>query len=188
MLTKTGCMSSPCVSLSYSSKLKYFCCHYQERFNICRCIFYTLFCFQQPKHFFCHVVRFLKSTGKYHPLCVRPSFTCAQYRLQGEGLPRPQSVHGCWKLISLVNLQLKYCIQFGAPHYKKNIEVWSMSREGQWSYEGSGAQVLWGVAMEPGIVQSGEVKAQGRHYCIIYNFLKRGCGVVGLASSPSSQP
>lgn len=59
VLTKTGCMSSARVSLSYSSKLKCFCCHYQERFNICRCIFCTLLCFLQPKHFFCYAVRFL---------------------------------------------------------------------------------------------------------------------------------
>lgn len=72
MLTKIGCMSSPCVSLSYTSNLKCFYCHYQERFNICRCIFYTLLCFQQANHFFCHAVRFLKATRWYFPtsLCA----------------------------------------------------------------------------------------------------------------------
>ena len=38
-----------------------------------------------------------------------------------------------------------------------------MSREGQQRCEGSGPQVLWGVAEETGIVQSGE-EAQGRPY------------------------
>ena len=39
-----------------------------------------------------------------------------------------------------------------------------MSRDGQQSYEGSGAQVLWGVAEGTGNVQSGEEEALGRPY------------------------
>ena len=41
---------------------------------------------------------------------------------------------------------------------------WSMSKEGQQSCEGSGAQVLWGVAEGIGMVQPGEEEAQGRRY------------------------
>ena len=42
-----------------------------------------------------------------------------------------------------------------------------MSREGQWSCDGSGAQVLWGAAEETGIVQSGEEEVQGKRYCFL---------------------
>lgn len=34
------------------------------------------------------------------------------------------------------------------PYYKKDAEDWSLSREGQRSWEGYGAQVLWGTAEE----------------------------------------
>ena len=39
-----------------------------------------------------------------------------------------------------------------------------LPREKQLSCEGSGAQVLWGVAEGPGEVQYGEEEAQGRPY------------------------
>ena len=39
------------------------------------------------------------------------------------------------------------------------------SEKGNKAGEGSGAQILWGVAEGAGVVQSGEEKAQGRHYC-----------------------
>ena len=54
-----------------------------------------------------------------------------------------------------------------------------MSRDGQQSYEGSGAQVLWGVAEGTGMVQSGEEEAQGR-LIALYNCLKGGGGEVGV--------
>ena len=40
-----------------------------------------------------------------------------------------------------------------------------MSRGGQQNCEGSGIQVLWGVAEGTGVVQPGEEEAQGRPYC-----------------------
>ena len=40
-----------------------------------------------------------------------------------------------------------------------------MSGEGQQSCDGSGAEVLGGVAEGTGIVWSGEEEAQGRPYC-----------------------
>ena len=39
-----------------------------------------------------------------------------------------------------------------------------MSREGQRSCEGSGAQILWRVPEQTGMLQSGEEVAQGRPY------------------------
>ena len=78
-----------------------------------------------------------------------------------------------------VRLHLEYCVQLWASDYKTS-RYWSMSREGQQSCEGSGAQVLCGEAEGAGIVQSGEGEAQGKHYCSLYNYLKGDCGEVGL--------
>jgi len=53
---------------------------------------------------------------------------------------------------------------FGPFTTRKTLLPWSVSIEGQWSREGSGAQVLRGVAEGAGIVQSGEEEAQRRPY------------------------
>lgn len=96
MLTKTGCMSSPCVSLSDSSKLKCFYCHYQERFNICRCIFYILLCFQQLNHFFCHAVSFFKATRK-HVFTCKTKLTMHDIKAVGNAVIGV-SLGSCWPL------------------------------------------------------------------------------------------
>jgi len=46
----------------------------------------------------------------------------------------------------------------------KTLRPWSVSREGQWSSEGSGAQAWWGASEGTGIVPHGEEEAQGRPY------------------------
>ena len=45
---------------------------------------------------------------------------------------------------------------------RKTWRPWSMSRQGQWSCEWSGAQVWWRVAEGAEIVQPGNKEAQGR--------------------------
>lgn len=134
MLTKIGCTNSPCVSLSYSSKLKCFCCHYQERFNICRCIFWTLLCFQQPDHFFYHAVSFFSATRKcqsahkIQPTCVwhrgcrkcsywgacRHMLTC-RLCMEQERIPKPQSAPGFWGSITVDKMWVLMCMLCKLP-------------------------------------------------------------------------
>ena len=51
---------------------------------------------------------------------------------------------------------------FSVGPSRKVLTIWSVSREGQQSCEGTGTQVLWGVAEGTGIVQSGEEQVQGK--------------------------
>jgi len=55
-----------------------------------------------------------------------------------------------------------------------------MSRKRQQSRKEIGAQVLWGVAVGNGIIQSGEEKAQG-DLIALRNNLKGGCSEVGFS-------
>ena len=56
---------------------------------------------------------------------------------------------------------------FGPLTTRKTLRPWGMSREGQQSCEGSGAQALWGGAEGAGIVKPGEEDAQGRAHCTV---------------------
>ena len=42
---------------------------------------------------------------------------------------------------ALVRLHVECCVQFWTLHYKKTLRPWSVSRAGQWSCEGAGAQI-----------------------------------------------
>ena len=63
---------------------------------------------------------------------------------------------------------------------RKALRPWSVSREGQWGCEGSGAQVWWAAAEGTGMGQSGEEKAQG-DVMALYSSLTGGCGEVGVS-------
>ena len=61
---------------------------------------------------------------------------------------------------------LSAMFSFGPLSTRRKLRSWSMSREGQQSWERSGAQVWWGAAEGTGMVQSGrEEEDQGRPYC-----------------------
>ena len=53
-----------------------------------------------------------------------------------------------------------------------------MSREGEWSCEGSGVQVLWGAAVGTGMGQSGEEELR-RDLIAHYSSLNGGCLLPG---------
>jgi len=57
-----------------------------------------------------------------------------------------------------------HMFNFGALTARKTLRPWNMSKEGQQSCEGTGAEVLWGLDEGIGLVQSGEEKAQGKLY------------------------
>ena len=61
---------------------------------------------------------------------------------------------------SLLRPHLECCVRFWAPTAGRALRLWSVSREGQQSCEGSGAQVLWGATELAEVVHSGEEEAQ----------------------------
>jgi len=77
---------------------------------------------------------------------------------------------------------LEYCAQCWVPNYRKDAE--NLERvQRKAAKVRSGAQVLRGAAEGAGIVQSGEVEAEGRPHCSLPQ--PEGSFVVGIVELPT---
>ena len=81
---------------------------------------------------------------------------------------------------ALVGLHLKYCVQFWALAARKILRPWRVSREGQHSCEGSGAQALWEWLKDLGLFSLENRRLRG-DIIALYNCLKGGCDEVGVS-------
>ena len=75
---------------------------------------------------------------------------------------------------------LSNVFRFGPLTTRKILRHWNVSREGQQSCEGSGAQVLWEVAEGTGMGLSGTEGAH-RRFHHPYSATKGGCDEVGVS-------
>ena len=76
---------------------------------------------------------------------------------------------------ALVRIHLEYCVPFGSLSTRKTSRLWSVFKEGHQSSEGSGAQVLRGMAEGMDYLVWRSLRG---NLITLYNYLKGDCGKV----------